>query len=78
MLGIGLSGNVGVESSQHRGSTVHVVLTARDTGGLRWQVGAADLEPPVRRAETVPDPNDSVGESSAASEGEPSPPQPSA
>jgi hypothetical protein len=72
VLGIGLSGNAGVESSQHHGSIVHVVLTARDTGGSRWQVGAADLEPPVRRAETVPDLSEPVGGSSAASDGEPS------
>jgi hypothetical protein len=46
VLGVGLSGNADGESSQHRGSTVHVVLTARDAGGGKLQVAADDFDSP--------------------------------
>jgi hypothetical protein len=65
VLGVGLAGHAGVERSRHDGTTVHVVLTARDAGGRKYQVGAADREPPARRAETVPESSGAAGRPSA-------------
>jgi hypothetical protein len=76
VMGVGLSGHGGVDSSHGSGNTVHVVLTARDTGGGRWEVGAADLEPPVRRAEAIPDLDDSARALPGAGDMEPPPRQP--
>jgi hypothetical protein len=58
VLGVGLQADAGVEGSRNWGNTVHVVLSAKEVGGTRWQVGAADLEPPPRRAETTPSGNE--------------------
>ena len=65
VLGVGLAGHAGVERFRHDGTTVHVVLKARDSGGRKWQVSAIDREPPVRRAEAMPDSSEEAGRSSA-------------
>lgn len=54
VIGVGLAGHAESGRSRHDENTVHVVLTARDTDGNRWQVGSADRESPVRPAETPP------------------------
>lgn len=61
VLGVGLAGHADVERSRHDGTTVHVVLTARDASGRKLQVGATDREPPVRRAEAVPESSEAAG-----------------
>jgi Trypsin-co-occurring domain 2 len=77
VVGIGLSGSAGVENSSRRGSTVHVVFKARDIAGARWQVGAADLEPPPRRMAT-PEPAASGAPALTVTDSEPLPQEPSA
>jgi hypothetical protein len=55
VLGVGVSGSLSQEGSRRGTSHVHVTLSPRDTRsqGRRYQVSAADTEPPTRRAESV-------------------------
>lgn len=79
VLGVGLSAGGGAEAAQHQANTIHLVLSATDTGGKKWQVSAEDLEPPVRRAEalpttaSVPDESGPAATSPAAEDREPPP-----
>src|ERR1700682_3714341 len=46
VMGVGLSAGGGAEAARQQANTIHVVLSASDTGGKKWQVGAEDREPP--------------------------------
>jgi hypothetical protein len=50
VLGVGLSAKADVARSRQLTNTVHIVLSATETSGAKWQVGAEDREPPPRRA----------------------------
>ena len=69
VLGVGASGDLSQERSRGSTSTVHVVLTPRDTrsGDGKLDVSALDVEPPPRRAETK-EPGDVRPESLGAAE----------
>jgi hypothetical protein len=77
VLGVGLSAGGGAEAARQQTNTIHVVLSASDTGGKKWQVSAEDREPPVRRAEAlptstpVPEENGPAARSAAAANREP-------
>ena len=51
VFGVGLSAKGDLTGSRHLANTVHVVLSASDSGGAKWEVGAQDREPPPRRAQ---------------------------
>ena len=77
VMGVGLSADGGAEAARKHANTIHVVLSATNTGGQKWQVGAEDREPPPRRAEAlptptpVPDENGPAARSAAAADREP-------
>ena len=50
VFGVGLSAKADVGGTRQLSNTVHIVLSATDMGGNKWQVGAEDREPPPRRA----------------------------
>jgi hypothetical protein len=50
VFGVGLSAKADVVGTRQLSNTVHIVLSASETGGKKWQVGAEDREPPPRRA----------------------------
>ena len=54
VLGVGLSAGGGAEAARQQTNTIHLVLSASDLAGQKWQVSAEDREPPVRRAEALP------------------------
>jgi len=74
VLGVGISAGGGAEAARQQTNTIHLTLSATDTDGKKWQVGAEDREPPVRRAEAQPtlvpehDESDPAARSGAAAE----------
>jgi hypothetical protein len=62
VFGVGGRADLSHESGHQASSTVHVVLTPSDTrvDGHKFQVSAADTEPPTRRADTAHDPEGST------------------
>lgn len=58
VFGVGGKADLSHEPGHQASSTVHVVLTTSDTrvAGHKFQVSAADTEPPTRSADTASDP----------------------